>query len=111
VTSLWSVSDAATSVLMEEFYKRLWGKPDAPARESKLEALRQAQLFVLNNPEGVLARAKELRGELVKRGVSEEALAARGLGKQALALPVGGKGQARSYPAWWAAFVLAGDWR
>jgi hypothetical protein len=33
------------------------------------------------------------------------------LGIQALTLPKGGKGKARSPVAWWAAFVLAGDWR
>src|SRR5262249_29220204 len=82
VGSLWSVSDAATSVLMEQFYQRLWGKQEL----SKLEALRQAQLFVLNNPGKVIARARELRAELIKRGIGEAELAARGLGKQALAL-------------------------
>ena len=80
-------------------------------RGSKLEALRQAQLDVLNNPDKVIARAKELRAELVKRGVGEADLEARGFGKQALALPKGGKGKARSPAAWWAAFVLTGDWR
>jgi CHAT domain-containing protein/tetratricopeptide (TPR) repeat protein len=130
VCSLWSVSDAATNVLMEEFYKRLWGKPstpppsplpeagrgsrkpDAPARESKLDALRQAQLFVLNNPEAVLVRARNLRIDLAKRGVAEAELEARGFGKKSLALPAAGKGHAARAPAaWWAAFVLSGDWR
>src|SRR5262249_36363776 len=32
VCSLWSVSDAATSVLMEHFYKHLWEKKQAPAQ-------------------------------------------------------------------------------
>jgi hypothetical protein len=54
---------------------------------------------------------EQLRAELVKRGVSEPALQARGLGKKALALPAGGTGGRRSPPAWWAAFVLSGDWR
>jgi CHAT domain-containing protein len=43
--SLWSVSDAATSVLMEDFYHNLWHK-----RLTRLEALRQAQLAVLRDP-------------------------------------------------------------
>src|SRR5262249_51169596 len=103
----WSVHDAATSVLMEEFYSRLWGKQ----KVSKLEALRQAQLFVLANPDAVLKRARELRAELVKRGVGEAELQTRGLGVQALTLPKAGKAKARSPVAWWAAFVLSGDWR
>ncbi len=102
LTSLWSVSDPATSVLMERFYEGLWGKE----RLTKLEALRQAQLFVLNNPAAVSKRAGELRAGALKRGVSEAELAARGAGKEAVALP-GGK--ARSHPSWWAAFVLCGE--
>jgi CHAT domain-containing protein len=99
VTSLWNVSDPATSVLMEEFYRRLWSKE----KLSRLEALRQAQLFVLGHPEVVRARAKELR-KRVGAGV-----ALRGEEKEALVVvrgrPTSGK---RSPPAWWAAFVLSG---
>jgi CHAT domain-containing protein len=105
--SLWSVNDAATSVLMEEFYANLWQK-----RLPKLEALRQAQLTVLREPERVEKRRQELRTFLVKRGVPEETLEARGIGKAALPLPADGGGVAgarRSPPAWWAAFVLSGD--
>jgi CHAT domain-containing protein len=89
---------------MEQFYEQLWVKKQAPA-----EALRQAQLAFLKDPERVLKRARELRAELTKRGVPEADLEARGLGKQALALPEGGdrKG-ARSPVAWWGAWVLSG---
>jgi CHAT domain-containing protein/tetratricopeptide (TPR) repeat protein len=72
LTSLWSVSDAATSVLMEQFYTRLWRRKQRP-----LEALWQAQLFVWKNPWSVRRRARELRALLAKRGVGEEDLAAR----------------------------------
>lgn len=47
--TLWSVSDKSTEILMGEFYKFL--KPEGPARRgtlTKAEALRQAQLAVLN---------------------------------------------------------------
>jgi CHAT domain-containing protein len=105
LTSLWSVSDAATALLMEHFYSLLWEKKLSP-----MQALRQAQLFVLKNPSAVRRRARELRELLVKRGVKEEALASRGLGKEAAVLPTGGgaKGQKRSPEAWWAPWVLSG---
>jgi CHAT domain-containing protein len=88
VVSLWSVSDAATSVLMEQFYTNLWRK-----KMGTLEALRQAQLSVLNEPRLVTARHADLRSR----------------GKIRVPLPPGGRMAAgRSPPAWWAAFVLSG---
>jgi CHAT domain-containing protein len=94
VASLWKVSDPATSVLMEEFYRDLLEK-----KLPKLEALRQAQIFVLHNPQRVRDREKELQ---------------RGPGAKPGPLPEGGKIEepsAQSSPAWWAAFVLSGDFR
>jgi len=108
VSSMWSVHDGATLVLMEEFYSRLWSK-DKPSR---LEALRQAQLAILRDPARVRKRTEALLAEARKRGVSEEAL--RGIGRLALDLPEGGRVEEapkRSPEAWWAAFVLSGDWR
>jgi CHAT domain-containing protein/Tfp pilus assembly protein PilF len=98
VASLWKVDDAATSVLMEQFYTNLWVK-----KMSKLEALRQSQLAVLNNPGLVRAR----RAELVKRGIGEtsEKLPAGG------SVPAPSAAGARSDPSLWAAFVLSGDGR
>jgi CHAT domain-containing protein len=105
VASLWSVSDPATSVLMEQFYKNLWAEKPL----SRLEALRQAQLYVLKNPDKVRERARELRTLIAKagRGSAEEL---RGKGKEVEL--AGGKEkreEERSHPAWWAAFVLSGD--
>ena len=108
VTSLWNVHDAATLELMDEFYRRLWGKE----KPSRLEALRQAQLAILRDPGRVRRRTAALLADARRRGVPEEAL--RGPGRLALDLPDGGKIQAapkRSPEAWWAAFVLSGDWR
>jgi CHAT domain-containing protein len=102
VASLWSVSDPATSLLMEEFYQNLWGDK----KLSRLEALRQAQLTVLRNPARVRARAQELAVALAQRG-----LAVRGPSQRPVPLAGGGRidTDARSHPALWAAFVLSGD--
>jgi CHAT domain-containing protein len=109
--SLWNVNDAATSVLMEEFYTNLWVK-----KLPKLKALQQAQVAVLRNPGRVLLRGRELVALLAKEGVSAKeraALAQRGIYKKVEELPDGGKvvELKRSPPAWWAAFVLYGDGR
>jgi CHAT domain-containing protein len=95
--SLWKVDDAATSLLMEKFYEGLWRK-----KLGKLEALRQAQLFVLKNPDAVEKRRKELAAEAEKRGLKLD---------KPRPLPDGGKVEGRSHPALWAAFVLSGDSR
>jgi CHAT domain-containing protein len=85
VASLWKVPDRATQELMTRFYANLWGKK----KMSKLEALRQAQLWLLK--EGAkdpgLVRALERPGRPLARK--------------------GGKAS----PYYWAAFVLSGDWR
>jgi CHAT domain-containing protein len=77
VASLWRVPDEETHQLMREFYRRVWS--DRPL--SKAEALRQAQLWMLENWKG--------------RG-----------GLQRAAAPAG-----PPPPYVWAAFVLSGDWR
>jgi CHAT domain-containing protein len=99
VASLWKVDDAATALLMEEFYTNLWKK-----KLPKLEALRQAQLTVLREPERVLQRRKQLREELAKLGQKRDL-------DTASPLPAGDGQPRRSPPLWWAGFVLSGDGR
>jgi CHAT domain-containing protein len=144
VANLWSIDDAATVLLMQEFYRNLWQK-----KLSKVEALRQAQLMLLRHPELLEKIQKALAQQLAKRGLpshtnrrAQAALALTGLSAHAwgdvgpfnaalligaplpgsvlrgpgsrLAQPLGGNGppgQGRTHPAYWAAFVLSGDWR
>jgi CHAT domain-containing protein len=90
---------------MERFYQNLWAEKPL----TRLEALRQAQLYVLRHPEAVRQRARELRAEMVKagRGSVEEL---RGKGKEVeLSEPRPPGSGGLSHPAWWAPFVLSGD--
>jgi tetratricopeptide (TPR) repeat protein/CHAT domain-containing protein len=91
VSSLWSVDDAATQTLMVEFYKRLWDKEHPMG---KLEALRQAQLEMLNHYD---PKQQKLLDRSPDRGLAREAAVSDGSG--------------RLSPKYWAAFVLSGDWR
>ena len=85
VTSLWSVPDEPTRVLMERFYANLWEK-----QMSKLDALREAQLWML-------CEGRSHAG--VRRGIQRP--------EQTPAPVTTG----RLPPYYWAAFVLSGDWR
>ncbi len=78
VASLWKIPDLATRLLMERFYRNYWEK-----KMTRLDALRDAQLWILNHPDSI-------------RGVIRE---------------VNQKEIVRSPPEYWGAFVLAGDWR
>jgi CHAT domain-containing protein len=76
VASLWKVDDLVTRFLMERFYANLW-----EGEMSRLDALREAQLYVLRNPAAI-------------RGADAPEEPAR-----------------RTSPRYWAAFSISGDWR
>ena len=76
VASFWQVNDLATRVIMERFYRNLWVN-----KMGKLDALRDAQLYILNNPD-------------VVRGANPTT-----------------DDNPRTSPEFWGAFSLSGDWR
>ena len=87
IASLWSVPDRSTQILMTELYNNFWKK-----KMPKIEALRQAQLAMIKqyqrrNNQGLASRVKDQSGDAT--------------GGQSDLLP----------PAFWAGFVLSGDWR
>ena len=130
IASLWKLDDAATSILVEEFYTNLWKK-----KMSKLEALRQAQLTVLANPDRVQQRREELKNLEELRGTKPNQKLAEASGPatgkaspasttSAKTASLSGKqsGRAsqlatetvlvpRTSPLFWAALVLSGDFR
>lgn len=86
IASLWPVSDVATQVLMERFYRNLWEK-----KMSRLEALREAQLHLLNHPKEVLNHDSFRGDSRVRPGQANKA-------------------SRRLSPQFWAAFTLSGAW-
>lgn len=91
LTSLWKVDDSATRELMKQFYTNLWVK-----KLSKVEALRRAQIHMIENP--VLPDGTRLtRGDEAKIPRTREDATPRASGG--------------ADPRYWAAFQLSGDWR
>ncbi len=84
VASLWDVDSTITKELMIRFYEHMYHPDPTKRAASRIEALRRAQLSLLDNP------------GLARGGEDELADADR-----ARRLP----------PRYWAAWVLSGDWR
>jgi tetratricopeptide (TPR) repeat protein/CHAT domain-containing protein len=81
IATLWKVNDQATRRIMEEFYRNYL---DKEKQLSTLDALREAQLWALRNP------------DLVPRGADAPPTEAN---------------HSHLSPEFWAAFTLSGDWR
>jgi CHAT domain-containing protein/tetratricopeptide (TPR) repeat protein len=88
LVSQWKRNDPAACVLLEQFYGNLWER-----KMTRLEALRQAQLYVLKNPDKVKERAREMRGPILRTRAEVPA----------------DEEPTRSHPGWWAGFVLLGE--
>jgi CHAT domain-containing protein len=95
VASLWKVPDEETKALMGAFYTNLWQRKLSP-----LESLRQAQLTMLRNYD---SQAGRLRAPDFSQTAALPTVAAT-------ETPAAVRGT-RLSPAYWAAFVLSGDWR
>jgi CHAT domain-containing protein len=90
VASLWQVDDRATQELMTQFYTNLWVK-----KQSKIDALRNAQLHLLRNP--VLPDGTKLtRGRI---------------NDEKPVVPDPENSRDTTDPYFWAAWTLSGDWR
>jgi CHAT domain-containing protein/Flp pilus assembly protein TadD len=88
ISSLWSVNDASTGQLMSDFYKR-WAS--GAGNVSKVEALRQAQLDLLQG---------KVNGNSSASGRGFDVV------ENARPVPAG-----FTHPYYWAPFVLMGNWQ
>jgi CHAT domain-containing protein len=97
IGTLWRVNDAATMVLMTEFYKSLWVRKLSPAA-----ALRRAQLMMLlaYDPD-----TGQLRSDIDVDQSDEAALA------QLRTEQLADSDHAVLPPYFWSAFSFSGDWR
>jgi len=94
VASSWKVPDLSTKELMVRFYGNLWEK-----KMGKLEALREAQLWVM----------KEGKAAGLDRGIDDESVVVNETKKEPLKVEGSTKGEMLP-PKYWAAWILSGAW-
>jgi CHAT domain-containing protein len=101
VATLWPMVDASTQVLMQTFYRLREDQPGRP----KVEALRQAQLALLRGtgPRGA-APHMETRGVVLGGAASSGPGGTLPYFIPDLQAPY-------AHPAYWAPYVLIGNWR
>jgi CHAT domain-containing protein len=102
VATLWPVVDVSTTALMQTFYRLRERQPGLP----KVEALRRAQLTLLRGA-GPLGATTIMGG----RGVVLVGEAVRSGPGGALPHFVPEPQAPYAHPAYWAPFVLIGNWR
>jgi len=94
VASSWKVPDLSTKELMVRFYGNLWEK-----KMGKLEALREAQLWVM----------KEGKAAGLDRGIDDESVVVKDTKKEPVKVEGSTKGEMLP-PKYWAAWILSGAW-
>ena len=94
VASSWKVPDLSTKELMVRFYGNLWEK-----KMGKLEALREAQLWVM----------KEGKAAGLDRGIDDESVVVKETKKEPVKVVGSTKGEMLP-PKYWAAWILSGAW-
>lgn len=98
LASLWPVADVSTAVLMRRFYQLRENTPGI----SKAEALRQAQLWLINGQP-----LDKVESDMVQRG----ALPSRpGISAAADTPYVADPNRPFAHPNFWAPFILMGNW-
>ena len=97
LASLWSVSDASTSLLMQQFYRRREAGPGT----SKADALQQAQLALLRGTLSASVNAPQ-RSTKAPAGEGE---------RSNLSLFVADPKAPYAHPFYWAPFILIGNWK
>lgn len=85
LATLWAVEDKATQELMARFYRNYWHRG-----QSKIDALRNAQLEILNDVDLVRGTIRDLKASVQRPGPPKSR---------------------RADPRYWGAFQLSGDWR